>query len=101
MNELCDFGIAEGSAPEFLESHHFRAMASSHFGHSVAEKSVGQHPHFHARFDKIADGGFHSTAARSGDDEGPLIFCAKNVAQHAHSVLGNLEEVRIKVAHHR
>lgn len=73
-------------------------MALGHFGHAVAEESVGEDDDLHAGIDEVADGGFHASAAGGRDDEGPLVLGTEDVAQHALVVLADLEEIGIEVS---
>ena len=61
--KLGGFVIAEELAPGLFEADDVRTLALGHFGHAVAEESIGEDQLPWSRLDKVGDRRFHSAAA--------------------------------------
>ena len=94
-----DFGRSEHAAPGLFNPLHIGAVKLRHFAHPLAEITVAADHDRIARFDEIAEGGFHSGAARSRHRKGQRILGLKNGPEQGLLFVHQREPFRIEISY--
>ncbi len=96
-----DLFFGEYAAPGFFDPFHIGAVEPRHLAHPFAEIAVAADDDRIARFHEIAEGGFHSRAARPRHRESQGVLGLKNGPQQGLFFVHQGEPFRIEISDKR